>query len=115
MLETRAADDKRRRDVATQQAEIIQPIFGPDGRGVLGNIPMPTVPGRRGNLPRDLKQTRPRNPGRRCVHRDEADIPAGSFTADLLKPQAAQAQIEYSREDAATLPLDVGCARKSDR
>ena len=33
-----------------------------------------------------------------------ADIPAGSFTADLLKPQAAQAQIEFSREDAASFP-----------
>ena len=33
-----------------------------------------------------------------------ADIPAQSFEAELLKPQAAQAQIEFSREDAASFP-----------
>ena len=33
-----------------------------------------------------------------------ADIPAETFAAELLKPQAAQAQIEFSREDAASFP-----------
>ena len=32
------------------------------------------------------------------------DIPAQTFEAELLKPQAAQAQIEFSREDAASFP-----------
>ena len=33
-----------------------------------------------------------------------ANIPAQSLAAELLKPQAAQGQIEFSREDAASFP-----------
>ena len=33
-----------------------------------------------------------------------ADIPAQTFAAELMKGQAAQAQIEFSREDAASFP-----------
>ena len=33
-----------------------------------------------------------------------SDIPAQTFAASLLRPQAAQAQVEFSREDAAGFP-----------
>ena len=100
MLETRA-QTQAPSDVATQQAEIIQPIFGQTGAAFL-NIPMPTVPAGAATYPVISSRPDPETPADGATV--TADIPAGSFTADLLKPQAAQAQIEFSREDAASFP-----------
>ena len=100
MLETRA-QTQAPSDVATQQAEIIQPIFGQTGAAFL-NIPMPTVQAGAATYPVISSRPNPETPADGATV--TADIPAGSFTADLLKPQAAQAQIEFSREDAASFP-----------
>ena len=88
-------------NVATQQAEIIQPIFGQTGAAHL-NIPIPTVEAGAATYPVISARPTPETPAEGATV--TADIPAGSFTADLLKPQAAQAQIEFSREDAASFP-----------
>ena len=86
---------------ATQQAEIIQPIFGQTGAAFL-NIPMPTVEAGAATYPIISSRPTPETPADGATV--TADIPAGSFTADLLKPQAGQAQVEFSREDAASFP-----------
>ena len=88
-------------NVGTQQAEIIQPIFGQTGAAHL-NIPMPSVEAGAAVYPVISARPTPETPAEGATV--TADIPAGSFTADLLKPQAAQAQIEFSREDAASFP-----------
>ena len=88
-------------NVATQQAEIIQPIFGQTGAAHL-TIPMPSVEPGASTYPIISSRPTPETPAEGVTV--TADIPAGSFTADLLKPQAAQAQIEFSREDAASFP-----------
>ena len=88
-------------NVATQQAEIIQPIFGQTGAAHLA-IPQPSVEAGAAVYPIISARPTPETPAEGVTV--TADIPAGSFTADLLKPQAAQAQIEFSREDAASFP-----------
>ena len=100
MLEVRA-QTQAPTNVATQQAEILQPIFGQTGAAHL-NIPMPTVQSGAATYPVVASRPTPETPAEGATV--TADIPAGSFTADLLKPQAAQAQIEFSREDAASFP-----------
>ena len=100
MIEIRAATPAPT-NVATQQAPILQPIFGQTGAAHL-NIPMPSVPAGAATYPIISSRPTPETPAEGVTV--TADIPAGSFTADLLKPQAAQAQIEFSREDAASFP-----------
>ena len=100
MLETRA-QTQAPTNVATQQAEIIQPIFGMTGAAFL-NIPMPSVAPGAATYPIISSRPAPETPAEGVTV--TADIPAGSFEADLLKPQAAQTQIEFSREDAASFP-----------
>ena len=100
MLEVRAVTPAPA-NVATQQAEIIQPLFGMTAAAFL-NIPMPSVPAGASTYPIISSRPTPETPAEGVTV--TADIPAGSFAADLLKPQAAQAQIEFSREDAASFP-----------
>ena len=100
MLEIRAATPAPA-NVATNQTEIIQPIFGQTGAAFL-NIPMPIVHPGAVTYPIISSRPSPETPAEGVTV--TADIPAGSFTADLLKPAAAQAQIEFSREDAASFP-----------
>ena len=85
-------------NVGTQQAEIIQPIFGQTGAAHL-NIPMPTVQAGAATYPVISARPTPETPAEGATV--TADIPAGSFTSDALKPQAGMAQVEFSREDAA--------------
>ena len=100
LLETRA-QTQAPANAATQQAEIIQPIFGMTGAAFL-NIPMPTVPPGAATYPIISSRPSPETPAEGVTV--TADIPAQTFAAELLKPQAAQAQIEFSREDAASFP-----------
>ena len=100
MLEVRA-QTQAPTNVGTQQAAILEPIFGQTGAAFL-NIPMPTVEAGAATYPVISARPTPETPAEGATV--TADIPAGSFTADLLKPQAAQAQIEFSREDAASFP-----------
>ena len=100
MLETRAQTSAPS-DVATQQAEIIQPIFGQTAVDFL-QIPMPPVAPGASTYPIISSRPTPETPAEGATV--TADIPAQSFEAELLKPQAAQAQIEFSREDAASFP-----------
>ena len=100
MLEVRAQTEAPA-NVATQQAEIIQPIFGQTAAAFL-NIPMPTVPPGAATYPIISSRPSPETPAEGATV--TADIPAETFAAELLKPQAAQAQIEFSREDAASFP-----------
>ena len=100
MLEIRAATPAPT-NTAINQAEIIQPIFGQTGAAFL-NIQMPIVPPGAATYPVISSRPSPETPAEGVTV--TADIPAGSFTADLLKPAAAQAQIEFSREDAASFP-----------
>ena len=100
MLEVRA-QTQAPGNVATQQAEIIQPIFGQTAAAFL-NIPMPTVPPGAATYPIISSRPSPETPAEGATV--TADIPAETFAAELLKPQAAQAQIEFSREDAASFP-----------
>ena len=88
-------------NTATEQAEIIQPIFGQTGAAFLA-IPQPSVAPGSAVYPIISSRPTPETPAEGATV--TADIPAGSFSADLLKPQAAQAQIEFSREDAAAFP-----------
>ena len=101
MLEEHRAQTQAPSDVATQQAEIIGPIFGQTAAGFL-EILMPSVEAGAATYPVISSRPSPETPAEGATV--TADIPAGSFTADLLKPQAAQAQIEFSREDAASFP-----------
>ena len=100
MLEVRA-QTQAPANVATQQAEIIQPIFGMTAAAFL-NIPMPTVEPGAATYPIIGSRPTPETPAEGATV--TADIPAETFAAELLKPQAAQAQIEFSREDAASFP-----------
>ena len=100
MLEVRA-QTQAPSDVGTTQAEIIQPIFGQTAAGFL-EILMPSVEAGAATYPVISSRPSPETPAEGASV--TADIPAGSFAADLLKPQAAQAQIEFSREDAASFP-----------
>ena len=100
MLEVRAQTEAPA-NVATQQAEIIQPIFGQTAAAFL-NIPMPTVPPGAATYPIISSRPSPETPAEGATVTE--DIPAETFAAELLKPQAAQAQIEFSREDAASFP-----------
>ena len=100
MLEVRA-QTQAPANVATQQAEIIQPIFGQTAAAFL-NIPMPTVPPGAATYPIISSRPSPETPAEGATV--TADIPAETMAAELLKPQAAQAQIEFSREDAASFP-----------
>ena len=100
LLETRA-QTQAPANAATQQAEIIQPIFGQTAAAFL-NIPMPTVPPGAATYPIISSRPSPETPAEGATV--TADIPAQTFAAELLKPQAAQAQIEFSREDAASFP-----------
>ena len=100
MLEVRA-QTQAPANVATQQAEIIQPIFGQTAAAFL-NIPMPTVPAGAATYPIISSRPTPETPAEGVTV--TADVPAQSLEAELLKPQAAQAQIEFSREDAASFP-----------
>ena len=100
MLEVRA-QTQAPANVATQQAEIIQPIFGQTAAAFL-NIPMPTVPPGASTYPIISSRPAPETPAEGATV--TADIPAQTFAAELLKGQAAQAQIEFSREDAASFP-----------
>ena len=86
---------------ATQQAEIIQPIFGQTAAAFL-NIPMPTVEVGASTFPIISTRPAPETPAEGATV--TADIPAQTFEAELLEPQSAQAQIEFSREDAASFP-----------
>ena len=100
MLEVRA-QTQAPTNVATQQAEIIQPIFGMTAVDFL-QVPMPAVEAGAAVYP--IISTRPsvETPAEGATV--TADIPAQTFAADLVKPQAAQAQVEFSREDAASFP-----------
>ena len=100
LLETRA-QTQAPANAATQQAEIIQPIFGQTAAAFL-NIPMPTVPPGAATYPIISSRPSPETPAEGVTV--TANIPAQTFAAELLKPQAAQAQIEFSREDAASFP-----------
>ena len=100
MLETRAQTEAPTNG-ATQQAPIIQPIFGQTAAAFL-NIPMPTVPPGASTYPIISSRPSPETPAEGATV--TADIPAQTMAAELLKPQAAQAQIEFSREDAASFP-----------
>ena len=100
MLEVRA-QTQAPANVATHQAEIIQPIFGQTAAAFL-NIPMPTVAPGAATYPIISSRPSPETPAEGATV--TADIPAETFAAELLKPQAAQAQIEFSREDAASFP-----------
>ena len=100
MLETRAVTAAPA-NVATQQAEILMPIFGQTAAAFL-NIPMPTVAPGAATYPIISSRPSPETPAEGATV--TADIPAQTFAAELLKPQSAQAQIEFSREDAASFP-----------
>ena len=100
MLEVRA-QTQAPTNGATTQAEIIQPIFGQTAVNFL-EIPMPTVPPGASTFPIISTRPAPETPAEGASV--TADIPAQTFEAELLKPQAAQAQIEFSREDAASFP-----------
>ena len=100
MLEVRA-QTQAPANAATHQAEIIQPIFGQTAAAFL-NIPMPTVEPGAATYPIISSRPSPETPAEGATV--TADIPAETFAAELLKPQAAQAQIEFSREDAASFP-----------
>ena len=98
MLEVRA-QTQAPTNGATQQAPIIQPIFGMTAAAFL-NIPMPTVPPGASTYPIISSRPSPETPAEGATV--TADIPAQTMAAELLKGQAAQAQIEFSREDAAS-------------
>ena len=100
MLEVRA-QTQAPTNGATQQAPIIQPIFGMTAAAFL-NIPMPTVPPGASTYPIISSRPSPETPAEGATV--TADIPAQTMAAELLKGQAAQAQIEFSREDAASFP-----------
>ena len=100
MLEVRA-QTQAPTNGATQQAEIIQPLFGQTAAAFL-EIPMPTVPPGASTFPIISTRPAPETPAEGVTV--TVDIPAQTFEAELLKPQAAQAQIEFSREDAASFP-----------
>ena len=100
MLEVRA-QTQAPTNGATTQAEIIQPIFGMTAAAFL-EIPMPTVPPGASTFPIISTRPAPETPAEGASV--TVDIPAQTFEAELLKPQAAQAQIEFSREDAASFP-----------
>ena len=88
-------------NTATGQHEIIQPIFGQTGAAFL-DIPMPSVPPGSTTFPIISSRPSPETPAEGASV--TANITAQTFTAELLGPQAAQAQIEFSREDAARFP-----------
>ena len=89
MLETRAVTQAPA-NVATQQAEIIQPIFGM--RRLPTFLANPDADGRAPGaayLPDHQHASRtPETPAEGATV--TANIPAQTFAADLLKPQAAQ-------------------------
>ena len=100
MLEVRA-QTQAPTNGATQQAEIIQPIFGQTAAAFL-EIPQPPVEPGAATYPIISSRPSPETPAEGATV--TADIPAQTFAAELLGPQAAQAQIEFSREDAARFP-----------
>ena len=100
MLEVRA-QTQAPTNGATQQAEIIQPIFGQTAAAFL-EIPQPPVEPGAATYPIISSRPSPETPAEGATV--TADIPAQTFSAELLGPQAAQAQIEFSREDAARFP-----------
>ena len=100
MLETRAVTQAPT-NVSTQQAEILHPIFGATAVDFL-QIPMPSVAPGAATYPIISSRPSPQTPAEGASV--TANIPAQTFAADLLKPQAAQAQVEFSREDAASFP-----------
>ena len=100
MLEVRAQTEAPANG-ATQQAEIIQPIFGMTAAAFL-NIPMPPVPPGSSTYPIISSRPSPETPAEGVTV--TADVPAQTMESELLKGQAAQAQIEFSREDAASFP-----------
>ena len=100
LLETRAVTAAPA-GVATSQAEIIQPIFGQTAAAFL-NIPMPGVEPGAAAFPIISSRPSAETPAEGASV--TADIPAQTFAATLLRPQAAQAQVEFSREDAAGFP-----------
>ena len=104
LLEQRARTEAPT-NVATQQAEIIQPIFGQTAAAFL-NIPMPQVAAGANVYPIISTRPAPETPAEGATV--TADIPAQTLAAELLGPQAAQAQIEFSREDAARFPSMSG-------
>ena len=85
----------------TSQAPVIQPIYGQTAAAFL-DIPMPSVPPGSATFPIISSRPAPETPAEGVTV--TADIPAQTFAAELLGPQAAQAQIEFSREDAARFP-----------
>ena len=85
----------------TSQAPVIQPIYGQTAAAFL-DIPMPSVPAGSATFPIISSRPAPETPAEGVTV--TADIPAQTFAAELLGPQAAQAQIEFSREDAARFP-----------
>ena len=87
--------------VATSQAETIQPIFGQTAAAFL-NIPMPGVEPGAAAFPIISSRPSAETPAESASV--TSDIPAQTFAASLLRPQAAQAQVEFSREDAAGFP-----------
>ena len=100
MLETRAVTQAPT-NVSTQQAVILHPIFGATAVDFL-QIPMPSVAPGAATYPIISSRPVPETPAEGASV--TANIPAQTFAADLLKPQAAQAQVEFSREDAASFP-----------
>ena len=100
MLEVRA-QTQAPTNGSTQQAEIIQPIFGQTAAAFL-EIPQPPVEPGAATYPIISSRPSPETPAEGASV--TADIPAQTFAAELLGPQAAQAQIEFSREDAARFP-----------
>ena len=104
MLEVRA-QTQAPTNVATQQAEIIQPIFGQTAAAFL-EIPMPTVEAGASTYPIIFSRPSPETPAEGASV--TADIPAQTFAAELMRPQAAQSQVEFSREDAASFPSMSG-------
>ena len=88
-------------NTATQQAQIIPPIYGQTGAAFL-DIPMPSVDAGSATYPIISSRPSPETPAEGVTV--TADIPAQTFAAELLGPQAAQSQIEFSREDAARFP-----------
>ena len=99
-------------NVATQQAEIIQPIFGQTGAAHLA-IPQPSVEAGAAVYPIISARPTPETPAEGVTV--TADIPAGSFTADLLKPQAAPGADRVLAGGRGFVPEHERCTRQSDR
>ena len=87
-------------NVATEEADVLQPVFS-TGVGAFLSVDRPSVP--MGDAVYPVLTTRPSVGG---PHADSTDVPetTGGFDSDLLPPERIQASFIYKRVDALRFP-----------